>query len=142
MIKGLVKFIVRTMIGLIFWVVINKKKFFHDKPSTRPGIHLWRGAAPIFSSRANDRKIEFRRGINVCDSLEIIIIDAIAWIIKYFTATSLWYFPDFLKIRGINIKTLISRQIQISSHELQEIIKKMDNIKKIKNMIFVGWKKI
>ena len=43
---------------------------------------------------------------------------------------------------GINIKTLISRQSQIKNHELQEIIKKIENNKKIKNIIFVGWKKI
>ena len=130
------------MIGLIFWVVISKKKLSHDNPSTRLGTHIWRGAAPIFNINAKNNNNELKEEINICVTLDKIIIDAIAWIIKYFIATSLWYFLYFLKIRGININTLISKQIQIISQELEEMIKKMENIRKTINKKFAGWKKI
>lgn len=131
-----------TIIGLIFWVVMSKKKFFHESPSTKAGIQLWRGAAPTFSNKANKRITELTGVINILDNLARIIIEAIAWIIKYLIATSLWYFLDFLKIKGINIRTLISKHSQINSHEFEEIINTIDRINKIKKIKFAGWKKI
>lgn len=58
--------------------------------------------------------------------------------IKYLIATSFWYFLDFLNIRGINIKILISKHNQIITHELDEIINKIEIVSKKKKLKFAG----
>ena len=58
------------------------------------------------------------------------------------TVASLWYFLGFLKIKGINIKTLISKHNQIINQELEEVMIIIDSSKKIKNKIFEGWRKM
>lgn len=131
-----------TRRGAIFCVVINKKKFCQERPSTKAGIQLCNGAAAIFNNNAKVNKNEFIWAEKSSEILIRIITEAIAWIIKYLTATSLWYFLGFLKIKGINIKILISKQSQIISHELDEEIIIIENNKKIKNIILDGWRKM
>ena len=60
----------KTKSGAIFCVVISKKKFCQDKPSTSDGIHLCRGAAATFNKIANVKITIF---IDFRNNLEILI---------------------------------------------------------------------
>lgn len=115
----------------------------HLSPWIIDGIHWWNGAAAILIiSEIVIKKILILWVILILNNLIRIKIEAVAWIIKYFSAASLWYLLFFFKIRGINNIKLISRATHVISQELVEIIKRIEDTIIVKNSMFEGWSNI
>lgn len=80
--------------GAIFCQVNKIKQFIQLRPSTTSGNQKWNGAIPIFVIKAEfiiievslNKKIMFSKEETMI--LKIKIIEAKAWIIKYFNADS------------------------------------------------------
>ena len=70
------------------------------------------------------------------------MIEATAWVIKYFNEASDWYFLFFFNIKGIKTIKLISIKSQHINQEFEEIIKKIENKNTKKNKYNEGCIKI
>lgn len=139
-----VKLFIIKIIGAIFCHVVKIKQFAHERPSITSGNQKWKGAAPSLVRRAEFniiRNVEFISGAinSFVNNIKIIenrrIIDAKAWVIKYFIADSdeNIFFVDVIK--GIIERRLISRPIHILNHEYEQIEIRVPIINVLKKMI-------
>lgn len=129
------------IIGPIFCEVINKSVEFQFKPEIIEGSHWWKGAAANLIIKAlikiNELIVE---KIFMLNNLIIIITEAIAWIIKYFKAASLWYLLFFFMIKGIKTIRLISKANQVINQEFVDEIITIDKNIIMKNIKLEGWR--
>lgn len=122
---------INKTIGAIFCHVKINKQFIQSNPSITSGNQKWNGAIPIFV-----KSLEFIVSISVdcivmLASIFIlfiikiidrrIIVDAIAWTIKYLIDDSDVRIFFWLCIKGIIESRLISSPNHIPSHEYDEI---------------------
>lgn len=136
------KLYINRIIGAIFCQVNITNLIIQFKPSIISGNQKWNGAAPILVKSAEFIKIikislKFW-GINSNNKLIIIIennkiIDAKAWVIKYFNAASEESIFLLLEIRGIIASRFISRPIHILNQLNAEIEIKVPSIRKFMN---------
>lgn len=143
-ISGLVVFI-RIVIGAIFCHVSIIRELVHESPSIISGNQKWKGAAPIFVSREESIIIdwiveillvfiEFRSDNTV--SIEIRrIVDAIAWVMKYFIAASDLCLFFCLLISGMIDSRFISRPIHIPNQLFDVIVNSVPNTIVVMNRI-------
>lgn len=135
------------IMGAIFCQVIKIKLFIQFNPSITFGNQKWKGATPLFSIN-EEEKIIFRiffllskkKFHSIINENKIIennrILDAKAWVKKYFNEASeenkLLFFID----RGIKDNKLISKPIHILNQEedLTLIIVPKINVKKNKSL--------
>lgn len=114
------------------------------KPSITIGNQKWKGAIPIFIIK-EDKKIIFIIELNFSKDFKFIIVNKIikkskileanAWVKKYFNEASEEYkLFDFI-IKGINDNKLISKPIQTLNQEVEEILIKEPKINIIVNNI-------
>lgn len=117
---------IKITIGAIFCQVINIKALIQFNPSITSGNQKWKGAAPIFVNK-EELKISVKISWLYINFIDIIIIennkivDAKAWVIKYFIAASDSNEFFVLLINGIKDKRLISNPIHIPIQEYEEI---------------------
>lgn len=134
----------KRTIGAIFCHVINNKLLIHVSPSITIGNQKWNGAIPTFIIK-QELKIIFIVVLNFKkffkDNIEkkIIknnkILEAKAWVKKYFNIDSDEYKLLTFIIRGINDNKLISNPIQILNQEDEQILIKVPKNNIIKNNI-------
>lgn len=122
--------------GVIFCQDIKIKQFNQDIPSIIFGNQKWKGADPIFIIIEELIKIERKKLISkffIKISFKIIenkkLMEAMAWVRKYFKDASEFNKLLELEIRGINLNRLISNPIQHPIQELDEIEIKVLKIK-------------
>lgn len=115
--------------GAIFCHVKIIKQFIQFNPSITSGNQKWNGAAPILVKRAelniiimqlfnNQRGLKF---IDIKTIANIKIVDAKAWVMKYFIDASEENILFLLFIRGIIDNRLISKPIHIPIQVLEDI---------------------
>ena len=129
--------------GVIFCHVIKIKLFNQVKPSTILGNQKWKGADPIFINNEEliiiDKKLFKLKFLIIISFNKIInkkLIDAIAWVRKYFKEASVIIKLFELEIRGMKLNKLISNPIQQPNQVLEEIeIKVLKNKIKKKNIL-------
>lgn len=114
--------------GVIFCQVIKIKLLNQDKPSTTLGNQKWKGADPIFINIEELIKIEIKLFISKLLNIIILkiiqnkkLMEAIAWVKKYFKAASEAIILLEEVINGINLNKFISNPIQAPNQELAEI---------------------
>lgn len=122
----LILLFIRSIIGAIFCHVRRIRQFIQFNPSITSGNQKWNGAAPSLINNAEFIiiiKLEFIRGVinsfvnnNMITDINR-IIDATAWVIKYFNDDSDEKIFFCLLNRGIIDSKLISRPIHILNHE-------------------------
>lgn len=136
------KLIINILIGAIFCQVTIIKQFIQSKPSITSGNHEWKGAIPNFMNRAewniNKNTLEkFTIKKSKLFSMMIIekinIVEAKAWIMKYFKTDSLELLEFILVNRGINDNKLISIPNHIINQEYDDKVIKEPKIIEIKN---------
>lgn len=114
--------------GVIFCQVIKIKLLNQDKPSTILGNQKWKGADPIFINIEELIKIEIILFISKLLNIIILkiiqnkkLVEAIAWVKKYFNEAS----EDIIlleeEIKGINLNRFTSKPIQAPNQELAEM---------------------
>lgn len=118
---------ISKIIGAIFCQVNKSKQFNHLRPSITSGNQKWNGAAPIFIRRAEFRIIKGKHKDSVLLFILVlviiiiienkIIVEAIAWVTKYFRDASVRYIFLFLENNGIIESKLISNPSHIPIHE-------------------------
>lgn len=114
--------------GPIFWGTSITSIVSHFRPSEIAGAQWCKGATPIFNIRETSKILTIPTpGLLIIKILIISIIEAVAWVIKYFSAASDWYLFFFNLIKGININMLISIIIQVVNQDFVETIIKVDN---------------
>lgn len=117
--------------GAIFCHVIKIKLLIHDKPSITLGSQKWNGATPLFIIKIEARHIFkiiffFVNKFN-SENIKIMIInksvlEAIAWVKKYFNeASEENKLLDFIE-RGIKDNKLISKPIQTLNQDEELIL--------------------
>lgn len=129
-------------IGVIFCHVNKIKQFNQFNPLITSGNQKWNGAIPIFVSKAELKIIiiELSIDLKILKFLAIKInennriVEANAWIRKYFNELSLDVRLFFSWIKGMKANKLISKPSHIPIQELAEIEIKLPNIKINKNI--------
>lgn len=132
---------IKIIIGAIFCHVSIIKVFNQVKPSIISGNQKWNGAAPIFNKSAefNIKFIENFISILYIKLIESLIIennnivDAKAWIMKYFNLASAANILLDLFIKGIIESKLISNPIHILIQLYEEIVINVPENNEIKN---------
>jgi hypothetical protein len=134
----------KITIGAIFCHVINNKALFQFNPSKTFGNQKWNGAIPLFTINENANNIVIIKFLFLVHSKKhekkIIknnkILDAIAWIRKYFKhASEENKLSNFIE-RGIKDNKLISKPIHTLNHEDEQIEIRVPktNVKKNKSL--------
>lgn len=118
-------------IGAIFCQVSRIREFVHLNPSITSGNQKWKGAAPIFVSKAEFNIIVKNSLVwgATSSSVNSIIItavskimDAMAWVMKYFNEDSEDIVFFLSENRGITERRLISSPIHILNQEYEEAV--------------------
>lgn len=118
--------------GAIFCQVIKIKLFIQFKPSITLGNQKWKGAIPLFIIKEEAKikliKLNFKSESfhSIKKYKEIIennrVLEAKAWVKKYFKeASEVNKLLDFIE-RGIKDKRLISSPIQILNQEVEDTL--------------------
>lgn len=134
---------IKITIGAIFCHVNIIKQLNHCNPSIISGNQKWNGAAPIFVNKAVSKIILAKFLIKIISFIINIIViiankkivEARAWVTKYFIADSFDITFFFEAISGIIDRRLISRPIHIPSHEVDEMAIIVPIIMALKNII-------
>ena len=130
--------------GIIFWMDLNKKKFNQLSLSPTSESQKWKGTNPNFISIEVEMRI-LLSSINKKFLERIIlqkkIILAIDWIIKYLNSL-LTERLFFSKQKKINLRILISKEIQKKNQFVAEKLKIMEKISKKREEILIQFKKI
>lgn len=133
----------RSNRGAIFWGTTKRVIDCQVNPGEIETTHWWRGAEPIFRSKAVRRiNLLIWGEFFILDILNKIPTEAVAWVIKYFSLASVWYFLSFLNIKGTNAIRLTSKATQVINHLEEEIIRIIDLKSTVKKSNIEGCRKI
>jgi hypothetical protein len=128
---------------------MRAKPFIQLSPSITPGNQKWKGAAPIFSNKAElmstgIKVLWINEGLIILKVKALIVIannrvaEASAWVKKYFSEASVEKRFFVFVIKGIKDNKLISSPIHAPNHEFADVEINVPLINVIKNKNLVG----